>query len=51
MRKEVLTEQETHKRTVERKKAVLRAWCREVVDIPEFTKLRRLILDEIGEDP
>ncbi len=51
MRKEVLSETELRKRTVERKKAVLRAWCREVIDIEELSHLRQLILDEIGEEP
>jgi len=49
LRTEVLSDADRRKEIVKRKKAVLRSWCREVVDIDELQTLRKLILDEIGE--
>lgn len=44
MRREAMSDAERRSVLVERKKSVLKSWCRETVDYPEFSELRELIL-------
>ena len=43
MRKEALDDEEVRKAVVDKKKEMLRSWCRGVVDIDELKKIREMI--------
>jgi len=50
MRKEVLTEVDSRRETIERKLGVLRGWCREAIDIVELQGMREAILARLPEN-
>ncbi len=47
-REDVLGDPPARAAIIERKKAVLRSWCRETIDIDELSHLRELIEQEMG---
>ena len=50
MRNEVLAEPDARQALIERKKSVLKSWCKSVVDLPELATLRALIESRLSDN-